>query len=101
MLFLEEMCAPERQRAIQTVISDKSVILWGCIIVLDKGNLHFCDGSINAEKYSEILEQHMLSSPGTYVHSSMRQCKTTLCTHYNGSAEKEQATCTGVTCLQS
>ena len=25
-----------------------------------QGHSHFCDGSINAEKYIKILEQHML-----------------------------------------
>ena len=35
-------------------------MVWGCVSALGKGNLHFCDGTINAEKYIEILEQHML-----------------------------------------
>ena len=30
----------------------------GCISALGKGNLHFDDGCIHAEKYTEILEQH-------------------------------------------
>ncbi len=29
--------------------------VWGCVSALGKGNLHFCDGTINAEKYIEIL----------------------------------------------
>ena len=37
-------------------------MVWGCVSALGKGNLHFCDGTINAEKYIEILEQHMLPS---------------------------------------
>ncbi len=31
-----------------------SVMVWGCVSALGKGNLHFCDGTINAEKYIEI-----------------------------------------------
>ena len=34
----------------------------GRVSALGKGNLHFCDGTINAEKYTEILKQHMLPS---------------------------------------
>ncbi len=45
-------------------ISDKpgSVMVWGCVSAFGKGNLHFCDGTINAEKYIEILEHNMLPS---------------------------------------
>lgn len=57
-LFLEEMDAvcsgPKMYRPIQTVTSNKSkshVMVWGCVSALGKGNLHFCDGTINAEKY--------------------------------------------------
>ncbi len=39
-----------------------SVMVWGCVSALGKGNLHFCDGTINAEKYIEILEHNMLPS---------------------------------------
>ncbi len=37
-------------------------MVWGCVSALGKGNLHFCDGTINAEKYIEILEHNMLPS---------------------------------------
>ncbi len=37
-------------------------MVWGCVSALGKGNLHFCDGTINAEKYIEILEHNMLTS---------------------------------------
>lgn len=36
-----------------------SVMVWGCV---SAGNLHFCEGTINAEKYIQVLEQHMLPS---------------------------------------
>ncbi len=55
-------------------------MVWGCVSALGKGNLHFCDGTINAEKYIEILEQQYAafkktSFPGTSMHISTRQCK--------------------------
>ena len=46
----------------QQVQNPGSVMVWGCVSALGKGNSHFCDGTINAEKYIEILEQHMLPS---------------------------------------
>ncbi len=77
----------KKKRIIQTVTSNKSksqgpVMVWGCVSALGKGNLHFCDGTINAEKYIEILRHNMLPSrrhpfPGTSMHISTRQCKTT------------------------
>ena len=39
-----------------------SMMVWGCISALGKAQFHFCDGSINAEKFTEILQQHMLPS---------------------------------------
>ncbi|KAI5086016.1 hypothetical protein C0J45_23516, partial [Silurus meridionalis] len=39
-----------------------SVMVSGCVSALGKGNLHFSDGTINAEKYIEILEHNMLPS---------------------------------------
>ncbi len=42
--------------------TDSSHMVWGCVSALGKGNLHFCDGTINAEKYIEILEHNMLTS---------------------------------------
>ncbi len=70
----------------QQVQKPGSVMVWGCVSALGKGNLHFCDGTINAEKYIEILEHDMLPSEDIFsrdVHAiSTRQCKTTFCTHY-------------------
>ena len=79
VFFWEEMdvvCSvPKKKRAIQTVTSNKSrsqglVMVWGCVCALGKGNLHLCDGTINAEKYIEILEQHMLPSRRHPFHGS-------------------------------
>ena len=68
--FLEEMDSVLRTKEEknhpdcyqQKVQKPASVMVWGCDRALGKGNLHFCDGTINAEKYIEILEQHMLLS---------------------------------------
>ncbi len=46
----------------QQVQKPGSVMVWGCVSALGKGNLNFCDGTINAEKYIEILEHNMLPS---------------------------------------
>ncbi len=46
----------------QQVQKPGSVMVWGCVSALGKGNLHFCDGTINAEKYIEILEHNMQPS---------------------------------------
>ncbi len=46
----------------QQVQKPGSVMVWGCVSALGKGNLHFCDGTINAENYIEILEHNMLPS---------------------------------------
>ncbi len=69
-IFWEEWtpCAPDQRRKDhpdcyqQQVQKPGSVMVWGCVSALGKGNLHFCDGTINAEKYIEILEHNMLPS---------------------------------------
>ena len=38
----------------------KARLCSGCIFVLGKGHLHFCAGSIKAERRTEILEPHIL-----------------------------------------
>ncbi len=64
---MDAVCSgPKKKRIIQTVTSNKSKsqgLSWygGCVSALGKGNLHFCDGTINAEKYIEILEHNMPS----------------------------------------
>ena len=62
-IFLEEM---EAVRLLTKEHPDcyerpGSVMLWGCISVLEALFL-FCDGSSGAEKNTEILEQHLLPS---------------------------------------
>ncbi len=47
------------QRSVQ---KPASLIVWGCICVYGMGSLHVLEGTMNAEKYIKVLEQHMLPS---------------------------------------
>ncbi len=69
-IFWEEWtpCAPDQRRKgssrLLPATSQKARVCqgMGCVSALGKGNLHFCDGTVNAEKYIEILEHNMLPS---------------------------------------
>ncbi len=37
-------------------------MVWGCISAYDMGSLHILEGTMNAERYIKVLEQHMLPS---------------------------------------
>ncbi len=37
-------------------------MVWGCISAYGMGNLHVLEGTVNAERYIKVLEQHMLPS---------------------------------------
>ncbi len=37
-------------------------MVWGCISVYGMGSLHVLEGTMNAERYIKVLEQHMLPS---------------------------------------
>ncbi len=81
----------------QQVQKPGSVMVWGCVSALGKGNLHFCHGTINAEKYirdfgAQYAAFKKTSFPGTSMHISTRQCKTTFCTHYKVLAAEEEGT---------
>ena len=43
-------------------------MVWGCITAQGMGNLHICEGTINAERYIQVLEQHMLPSKQRIFH---------------------------------
>ena len=43
-------------------------MVWGCISAQGMGNLHICEGTINAERYIQVLEQHMLPSKQRLFH---------------------------------
>ncbi len=54
----------KRREAFLHVISVqfKSQHLWGCIHAYGMGSLHVLEGTMNAERYIKVLEQHMLPS---------------------------------------
>ncbi len=39
-----------------------SLMVWGCIIAYGMGSLHVLEGTMNAERYIKVSEQHMLPS---------------------------------------
>ncbi len=39
-----------------------SLMVWGCISAYGMGSLHVLEGTMNAERYIKVLEQHMLPS---------------------------------------
>ncbi len=39
-----------------------SLMVWGCISAYAMGSLHVLEGTMNAERYIKVLEQHMLPS---------------------------------------
>uniref|UniRef100_A0A9J8AZP5 Tc1-like transposase DDE domain-containing protein n=2 Tax=Cyprinus carpio carpio TaxID=630221 RepID=A0A9J8AZP5_CYPCA len=47
------------QRSVQ---KPASLMVWGCMSACGMGSLHICKGTINAERYIQVLEQHMLPS---------------------------------------
>ncbi len=47
------------QRSVQ---KPASLMVWGCISVYGMGSLHVLEGTMNAERYIKVLEQHMLPS---------------------------------------
>ena len=66
---------PKIKKTIQIVTNEKckktaSVMAWGGISAYGMGDLHICEGTIDAEAYVGILERYMLPSrtrlfPGT------------------------------------
>ncbi len=47
------------QRSVQ---KPASLMVWGCIHAYGMGSLHVLEGTMNAERYIKVLEQHMLPS---------------------------------------
>ncbi len=37
-------------------------MVWGCISAYSMGSLHVLEGTMNAERYIKVLEEHMLPS---------------------------------------
>src|SRR4029434_1051745 len=79
---------------------------WYGVVSVPLAKVTYTIGTINAEKYIEILEQHMLLSrrhpfQAKPMHIPTRQCKTTFCTHFKGMAEEEECAGAGLAYLQS
>ncbi len=56
----EEGDLPARyQRSVQ---KPASLMVWGCISAYSMGSLHVLEGTMNAERYIKVIEQHMLPS---------------------------------------
>ncbi len=47
------------QRSVQ---KPASLMVWGCISAYGMGSLHVLEGTMNAESYIKVLEQHMLQT---------------------------------------
>ncbi len=47
------------QRSVQ---KPTTLMVWGCISAYGMGSLHVLEGTMNAERYIKVLEQHMLPS---------------------------------------
>ncbi len=47
------------QRSVQ---KPESLMVWGCISAYGMASLHVLEGTMNAERYIKVLEQHMLPS---------------------------------------
>ncbi len=47
---------------LRSVQKPASLMVWGCMSACGMGSLHIWKGTINAERYIRVLEQHMLPS---------------------------------------
>ncbi len=73
------------QRSVQ---KPASKMVWGCISAYGMGSLHVLEGTMNAERFIMVLEQHMLPSRQRLFQGrciSAGQCKTTH-SYYNSMA---------------
>ncbi len=72
------------QRSVQ---KPASLMVWRSISAYGMGSLHVMEGTMNAERYIKVLEQHLLPSiSGKALCISAGQCKTTHCSYYNSMA---------------
>ncbi len=55
----EDQDNPSYQHSVQ---KPASLMVWGCMSACGMGSLHIWKGTINAERYIQVLEQHMLPS---------------------------------------
>ncbi len=110
---MDAVCSgPKKKRIIQTVTSNKSKsqgLSWygvvsvplakvTCTSVMAPLMLKSTFGQDFGAQYAAFKKT---SFPGTSMHISTRQCKTTFCTHYKVLAAEEEGTGTWLACLQS
>ncbi len=94
---MDAVCSgPKKKRIIQTVYQQQvqkpgSVMVWGCVSALGKGNLHSVMAPLMLKVHTYAAFKKT-SFPGTSMHISTRQCKTTFCTHYKVLAAEEEGT---------
>ena len=72
----------------QKVQKPAFMMVWGCISAHGIGDLHICEGTIDAEAYVGILERHMLPSRRRLLHKnsmsiSAGKYQASFCTNYN------------------
>ena len=67
------------------------------------GNLHICEGTINAGRWIQVLERHVLPSSSVFSKDvlliSARRCRDTFCTCQNSVASQLKSAGTGPACL--
>ena len=51
-----------RPRAVTACVQNQPLMVWGCDSAHDMGDLHICEGTIDADAYVGILERCMLPS---------------------------------------
>ncbi len=69
-----------------------SKMVWGCISAYGMGSLHVLEGTMNAERFIMVLEQHMLPSRQRLFQGrciSAGQCKTTQLLQQHGFVVEE------------
>ncbi len=57
------------QRSVQ---KPASPMVWGCICAYGMVSLHVLEGTMNAERYIKVLEQHMLPPEDVYFSRTMQ-----------------------------
>ncbi len=70
----------------RSVQKPASLMLWGCISAYGIGRLDVLEGTMNAERYMKVLEQHMLPS-----RSHVFQQDPTYCSYYDSMASLKKS----------
>ena len=57
------------------------MMVWGCISAHGMGDLHICEGTINAEQYMQVSEQHILWSNMVFLREGLAYFSKTMPNH--------------------